>query len=464
MLGLSTSSKIPNSLPPELWTIIIRYATSPSLPLSLTQEYSLAEHCYPVESPHPEYDDPLTPVHYHSTNEISSRSNKEAFVKIEPKLIIARVCRSFSQIVSEFLYETIYISSSEAAHQLAETLEFSTIFKNPGKWARHVTFIGSRFSPSSSADFTSAALRILARTPNLISFRISWSGNEHTFREHEERIIESVPTACLRHFEWRNASEGFVCQPQHAFYQLLRRTRLTLRVLKLSGYLPLKNLKSTEAVVSLPALTHLSVRRPYRDDFALISSWDISSHLTCLNLGSLWRYFDNREIMNTFWETPKPMLRCLRLGEDTAVCLQLVHKILNSSPRLQMLEYYYLGDWDTFAWAGVRHESLESVIVHTSHPMIKLRSLFNTSMHSREHQWERLLRHVRPFLRPREDAEIAEGTVYPAMKRLTLVEYSCKFEGLQYDPPELVEWLRSAISRLDYKSDVEFCVDLQDID
>lgn len=160
----------------------------------------------------------------------------------------------------------------------------------------------------------------------------------------------------------------------------------------------------------------------------------------------------------------------------------MARKLLVQCTHLKELEYYYLGDWDEQTWQEVSHEHLESVLVHISHPMIALRSFFNSRRFTREQQWGKLARHISPFLgRHVGSAEIVEDETnrpsnihtstsranlvnsnYPAMKKLSLIEYSRKFEELNYDPPELAAWLQNETRKIQEKTVVEIAVAVAD--
>ncbi|EJC98425.1 uncharacterized protein FOMMEDRAFT_161801 [Fomitiporia mediterranea MF3/22] len=514
-------------LPPELWRLIIRYATLTEKPVSAVRELSLRDADSTEDLPCTKNDPPLTPIIYHRKS-APLQSAMEAFTQSGMKRSLALVCRMFNQLVGEFLFEKLYISDPRLAYCLASTLENSASYANPGKWARHVTIVGVFFTwPASSEELANAALRILKQTPHLRSFHLSWNSTSREFREREHQIIASVPTGSLRHFEWECTGGGFERQNDHPFFRLLKDASPTLRVLKLSGYLPLAELPvptppqfgtrsqgqselqpqgqlqtnnndnnnttnnnttstTTQALTPLPKLTHLKVRRAFRDDLLFISQWSISTHLTCLSLGSIWAYFDHRELAFAFWDTPKPALRCLHLGEGSNVSPSLARKILNSAHNLKVLEYFFLGDWDASTWYGVRHRSLEVVKVHVSHPVIALRSLFNSQRYSRDQQWDKILRHVSPFLGCMEEyntdsdsnpnsnpansnsnsnsgtATQPMSTNYSAMKKLIFLEYTRKFEDLQYEPAELADWLKTTIEEADIKTDVQMSVEVED--
>ncbi|OCB91146.1 hypothetical protein A7U60_g1628 [Sanghuangporus baumii] len=491
-------------LPPEIWRMIIRHATATSLPALVYNESRLRGADSVDDRPIClKNDAPLTPVLYHR-KECHMQSAVETFSQIGTNRSIALVCRTFNYLVCEYLFEKLYICDPRYACRLAETLESSKVYESPGRWTRHITIVGVFFTyPAASTEFASAAVRILSRTPHLASFHLSWNATSREFRERERMIVGAIPTAELRHFEWDCTGGGFERQPDHPFYQLISSARSKLRVLKLAGYIPLAELPMPPAETQVqdsredndspdsffPELTHLKIRRAFRDDLLFISQWRISSTLTCLSLGSIWAYFDHRELAFSFWDTPKPALRCLHLGESSNVSISLARKMLRSARGLKFLEYFYLGDWERDSWVGVRHECLEVVKVHVSHPVIALRSLFNNQRFSRDQQWEKILRHISPFLgantngflleRPGvqqqephsrsnneiddEDA-ISPGAVteYPAIKKLVFLEYTRNSEDLHYEPAELAEWLRTRISEADIQTDVRLEVEVED--
>lgn len=492
-------------LPPEIWRMIIRHATSTSESASVYNGYSLRGEDSVDDRPLCLKNGvPLTPVLYHRRASQSQCAIQE-FTRIGTKRSISLVCRTFNYLAGEFLFEKLYICDPKSAYCLAGTLENSQVYENPGRWTRHITIVGVFFTyPAASAELAGAAVRILSLSPQLSSFHLSWNATSREFRERERMIVEAVPTAELRHFEWDCTGGGFERQPDHPFYCLLASARSKLRVLKLTGYLPLAELPMPPSyayprVQDAPQddsnentffreLTHLKIRRAFRDDLLFISQWNISGTLTCLSLGSIWAYFDHRELAFSFWDTPKPALRCLHLGEGSNVSISLARKMLRSAAGLRLLEYFYLGDWERDSWVGVRHECLEVVKVHVSHPVIALRSLFNNQRFSRDQQWEKILRHICPFLGANISSLDLEGpagrrssrrlsnsgsddedaislgavTEYPAVKKLVFLEYTRNYEGLQYEPAELAEWLRATIREENIKTNVELEVEVED--
>lgn len=451
------------SLPQELWRTIIRYATQSDFEALPGYTHPSISDASGVRVTCSKHDMPLAEVLYKDKNSFVPHTTKDALTNISSKRHLALACRYLNKVTSEFLYETLYVSNALQANKLADALGAHAEIPR-GRWVRQLTVTGVNFAPASmSTELAKAVRRILQLTLNLQSFHISWDSLSAELRETEESIIRAIPGHALRRFEWRSSGCGFERHPNHAFIDLLSRSKRTLRILKIHGSLPLTDqvsARSTDwAQVDLPELTQLSVSRSFRDDLALISTWRISSQLTCLSLGSTWSYFDAREARSAFWDTNKPALRCLHLGDDTALRTPLAHLILARCPNLRTLEYAYLGNWDSWTWDGACHSSLERVVVRTAHPIIAFRSLFNLNSIMREELLEKLLRHIQPFYTASELKEDA-GSTFCKLSKITIVEYSHRPKELRYDPQELVQWLNEELAGLSKPAQVEISAEL----
>ena len=449
------------SLPPELWRFILRYATYSPLCLYSSDNWTKSETIEGCLSPSYEClksQNPLTPITYFRDRDLHNIDTMENFAQMRTKRSLSRVCRMFHDLMTEFLFETLYVSTCSSAEQLANLLQFST--KSLGRWTRQLAVVGIFFTPPSSISvYAQSVVRILSQCPNLAACHLRWNSYSRSLRVHEDRIIDALPDT-LRHFEWHSAGGGFERLPEmRSFYRLLLRAGGNLQTLKITGYLPVNEENSVPIVeqrISLPRLTHLKVRRAFRDDLALLQSWDVSNTLTCLNIGSMWAYFDNREVSNAFWNTLKPSLRCVHFGESTTMCTQLAHRVLEFAPSLRSMEYYYFGDWDDDTWANVQHDKLESIRMNISHPTISHRSLFNSRRFPRERQWVRLRTHMRFFCH--QEGQSLEERTFPSMKKVRLVASAREDDFLQ-DPTVLAKWLKSVIA--EYSASVDVDVELE---
>ena len=69
------------------------------------------------------------------------------FSELRTKRALALTCRSFNALVAEFLFDSIPLINVPGAERIAETLESSVVYSNPGKWVRHISLVGVFFSP-----------------------------------------------------------------------------------------------------------------------------------------------------------------------------------------------------------------------------------------------------------------------------------------------------------------------------
>ena len=180
IISCSESSTMSAALPLELWLQILRWATiSPSTRRLYATAY------YPFETASISIHDSATPT----------------------KAVLARVCRQWRRITSEFLYEDVWVKDAEGFQDALDHSKVDDV-KGFGRWVRRMSL-----PYSSSATPTTrpiAALCILKQCPQLeILVRVE---SPRTLAEEPAARYE-FPAACpplgsIKRLDWWHHSNA----------------------------------------------------------------------------------------------------------------------------------------------------------------------------------------------------------------------------------------------------------------
>ncbi|EJD06868.1 uncharacterized protein FOMMEDRAFT_144733 [Fomitiporia mediterranea MF3/22] len=306
---------LPPALPAELWRCIIHWATEESA--CLLPPNAQASFGWP----------------YHPTFDASF------FRSLATKCNLALVSRQFSEIGSEFLYETLHFRRPTQLILLAQQCKSnSAVVDKLQSWTKtlHVTPV---FDPVTTEEdveeieeFLRSMLEIIQFCPRLQSVLVQ-ADSVTLFREPTYQpwvLILSLLPSGLHHL----AVENFLLGPVSWNPPLFSSwgTSSVLRTLRLDAHHP-------PFEHHFPHLTHL-----WLFSWSSASQWDMPA-LTHLYID----YFPGNETTATFWLEPKPCLKLLHFGGDTDFGLyypDLPQRLQECTPNLKKLEYHCSGDLD----------------------------------------------------------------------------------------------------------------------
>ncbi|KLO12733.1 hypothetical protein SCHPADRAFT_904881 [Schizopora paradoxa] len=335
-------------LPVELWKVILRLATLPSAQFEESKKAAFGW-------------------------QFSSKPDPAA---LSTKLAIALTCRYLWVTGSEYLYETVVLSSASDAQGLLDRMAEDTrlqIGLDIGSKV-HVLIL----TPASHVDenlYGKACGRFVSLCGNISSMRFCPAIQFRPWMQHRTPILHAPASAMHTlassimtilskysnehagrlkeldiHLDFRLTASGGI-----TYTDIVKRYAPSLERLRLVGPMA----RTTEgSILSFPNLTHLAIMRlpDTRNNVSRIfHGWTVDS-LTHFYVDS----YMNDESLQTFWATPRPNIVFLHLGRS----LNVARTITKGTPNLEVLEYVSTVIWGEVWTSGFDSYELPKKLKH----------------------------------------------------------------------------------------------------
>jgi len=407
-----------NGLPLEIWRIIFQDATSLDYSPPNDEE---SRTC--LRPPGALYADDAT-LHAYKVKRLGTVKS------------LSLVCRYFNEIALEFFFEVVFISNQNTT---CKFLQLITQDRKRCDWIRQIILnVGSNSIDHAEQHFRDALVSIIERARLLEVFQIKCCSSSPEWRGFEDSVVDLLPPT-VRHFRWNSTGLAYLQSSNDSCLRFFQRAKSNLETIELAGFFPFPNIKPGYTIKDedvndcvYPALRKLKVSCSLYCDLALLQTWNTTENLVCLDIGTIWTFFDKREASASFFQRLHPHLRCVHIGEDSNICAPLAKNILNSAPKLQVVDYFIYGYLSSGIWEGSKHENVQELDISLSHGS-DLHSLFREGGVHRDQRLDLLKSHL-------QSASSCFSSLKRVRFRLTVTE---RLGGSEFE-----SWFKDAVCKI----------------
>jgi len=329
----------PQSLPPELWLSIFRYATlSPTTPILFATSYR------PFQ---------LLPLDL-----------RDEALAMKGKL--ARVCRKWRELSAELLYEDVAILSGNAGHLRLVLRNWGQDALSQGRLVHRVYLPYTSSLPQPETSYPTDVVKFIQECLELKVLARPSIGHSLDGQLHPLQLLridypaeECPPLSSLERLDWWHHNDASRSGGINSLVDVLQAAP-NLQYISLGGHVWLSLMRSSSLM--LPHLTTLRLRRVNILFVQLICRWALPS-LKNIIIDT----FPRVDVLESLWEKFGDQVETVELGRNLKFYVNdTIRTILSGCPNLRVLNYhiFFIGNSRS---QRITHNSLETLGIHC-HP------------------------------------------------------------------------------------------------